>query len=299
MSIYLFGPLIKQRREELGISQEELADGICSVPTLSRIENGERMPSKQHSEMLLQRLGYSDSIQISFVTEKTLEMHNLKYKNRQAVIHRRFEEAGELLKQFIAEADRGDCVSEQFILLCQVQVSQLSPEERLEQLTKAMRMTCPQYSPAAIPEFLSYEEIVILNNIALCYGDSGQLDMAINILSALKRHHENHMVNREEIMRTQLMILYNLSTFLGQAQRYDECIEICNQGIRISQETRRCNNLDKLYYNKAWSLVRRKRTNDILTAKECIRLAICTAEALNRPALKKRFVEFMQSNFTD
>ena len=63
MSIYLFGPLIKQRREELGYTQEDLADGICSVPTLSRIENGERIPTKQHSEMLLQRLGYSDSFQ--------------------------------------------------------------------------------------------------------------------------------------------------------------------------------------------------------------------------------------------
>ena len=47
MSLYLFGPLIKQRREELGYTQEDLADGICSVPTLSRIENGERLPNKR------------------------------------------------------------------------------------------------------------------------------------------------------------------------------------------------------------------------------------------------------------
>ena len=71
MSLYLFGPLIKQRREELGYTQEDLADGICSVPTLSRIENGERLPNKRHSEMLLQRLGYSDSIIINYVDEKT------------------------------------------------------------------------------------------------------------------------------------------------------------------------------------------------------------------------------------
>ena len=299
MSIYLFGPLIKQRREELGISQEELADGICSVPTLSRIENGERMPSKQHSEMLLQRLGYSDSIHISFVTEKTLELHNLKYKIRQALIHRRHEEAGALLEQFITEADRGDCVSEQFILLCQTILSQLPPEERLEQLTKAMRLTCPQYSPAAIPEFLSYEEILILNNIAICYGRSGQMDVAINIFSALKRYHENHMVNQEEILRTQLEILYNLSKYLGLAQRYDECIEICDLGIRISRETRKCSQLDKLLYNKAWSLLKRRQEQDEMIAKECLRKAICFSDAMNLAETKQYYLQFMRDHFTE
>jgi len=54
MSVFQLGPILKARREELGLSQEDLADGICSVPTLSRIENGERMPTKNHFEMLMQ-----------------------------------------------------------------------------------------------------------------------------------------------------------------------------------------------------------------------------------------------------
>ena len=41
MPIFQFGFMIKHRREELGYTQEDLADGICSVPTLSRIENGD------------------------------------------------------------------------------------------------------------------------------------------------------------------------------------------------------------------------------------------------------------------
>lgn len=46
MAVFQLGPILKARREELGLSQEDLADGICAVPTLSRIENGERMPTK-------------------------------------------------------------------------------------------------------------------------------------------------------------------------------------------------------------------------------------------------------------
>ena len=55
MPIFQFGYIIRNRREELGYTQEDLADGICSVPTLSRIENGERMPTKEHFEMLDKR----------------------------------------------------------------------------------------------------------------------------------------------------------------------------------------------------------------------------------------------------
>lgn len=46
MAVFQLGPIIRNRRNVLGLSQEDLADGICSVPTLSRIENGERMPTK-------------------------------------------------------------------------------------------------------------------------------------------------------------------------------------------------------------------------------------------------------------
>lgn len=72
MPIYKFGYIIRQRREELGYTQEDLAEGICSVPTLSRIENGERLPTKDHFEMLLQRLGFSESILYNYVDEHTL-----------------------------------------------------------------------------------------------------------------------------------------------------------------------------------------------------------------------------------
>ena len=297
MSIYLFGPLIKKRREELGYTQEELADGICSVPTLSRIENGERIPTRHHGEMLLQRLGYSDSVQISFVSKKTLKSHELKYSIRQAVNNHKNEQAMKLLEQFIQLADRSDHVSGQFILLYQTLLSSLSNEEKIDQLTKAVQLTCPKFDSVSIPEFLSYEEIIIINNLAVCLGDDGRVDEAVRLLNALKQHHENNMVDQEEILRTQLLILFNLSKYLGQAQKYDECIEICDQGIRISQETRRCNNLDHFYFNKAQSLLRRNRAHDAPIAKECIRLAICTADALGRATQKQNLIEFMHSTF--
>ena len=300
MSIYLFGPLIKQRREELGYSQEDLADGICSVPTLSRIENGERLPSKQHSEMLLQRLGYSDSIIINYVDEKTLKLHELKYSIRHAVMCGKLKQARLLLEQFVSMSPCDDPISRQFVILVQTILSDsINIQEKLDALLTALQLTCPKFNQKELPIILSYEEIILVNDIAVYQAESGQLDSGISLLYQLKMNYERHMVNQEETLRTQLMVLYNLSKYLGNAERYDECIEICDLGIRISRETRKCTQLDKLLYNKAWALLKRGHEKDDIIAKECLRKAICLADALEQAQMKQFYLHFMNERFEE
>ncbi len=300
MSIYLFGPLIKQRREELGYSQEDLADGICSVPTLSRIENGERLPSKQHSEMLLQRLGYSDSIIINYVDEKTLKLHELKYSIRHAVMCGKLKQARSLLEQFVSMSPCDDPISRQFVILVQTILSDSKNiQEKLDALLTALQLTCPKFNQKELPIILSYEEIILVNDIAVYQAESGQLDSGISLLYQLKMNYERHMVNQEETLRTQLMVLYNLSKYLGNAERYDECIEICDLGIRISRETKKCTQLDKLLYNKAWALLKRGHEKDDIIAKECLRKAICLADALEQAQMKQFYLHFMNERFEE
>lgn len=54
------GEVIKQRRAELQLTQEELCEGICDTVTISRIENGRQTPSRNRINALLQRLGLPD-----------------------------------------------------------------------------------------------------------------------------------------------------------------------------------------------------------------------------------------------
>lgn len=282
----------------MGYTQEDLADGICSVPTLSRIENGERLPTKEHSENLLQRLGYSDTIQITYVADRTFELHELKYGIRQACMQNKKEQARTLLERYILLACKDDCLSKQFIQLYETLLSDsLPPEKQLEGLINAIRLTCPNFTPNTLPDFLSFEEITIINNIAIGLADMGALDEAVELLYGLKKHYDSHMVNQEEILRTQPMILYNLSKYLGTTGKFDECIEICDTGIRIARESGRCSFLDKMFYNKGWALTKRGRVQDALAAKECLHLAICMAEAIGQDDLRKYYEEFSHVNF--
>lgn len=300
MPIYKFGYIIRQRREELGYTQEDLAEGICSVPTLSRIENGERLPTKDHFEMLLQRLGFSESILYNYVDEHTLFLHKLKFKIRQAIILEHFEEAQSLLGNYKRKMDPESHLEQQFVLLNGLLASPLSytVEGRLAQFEAAIRLTCPNYNNEdSVPSILSYEEIIILNNIAGCYQSMHDFQKAIHILSLIKKHYENGMINPEEILRTQPLILYNLSKCLGLAARYEECIETCNLGIRIARETGRCSFLERMLYNKAWSLTKRNQPGDMEQTKESVKLALYMAVAMGNQTSAEHYKRFIERTF--
>lgn len=299
MPIYKFGYIIKQRREDLGYTQEELADGICSVPTLSRIENGERLPTKDNFEMLLQRLGYSESVLYNYVDTNTWFLHEQKFKIRQALILEHFEEAQELLEDYKKKMDFKSPLDRQFVLLYDILVSPSSytVEERLTHFEEAILLTCPKYKDSGVPKILSYEEIIILNNIAGCYQAKQKLSKAIHILTLIKKHYENGILNPEEILRTQPMILYNLSKCLGLAAKYDECIEICDLGIRIARETGRCNFLERMLYNRAWSLSKRNHPGDMEQSKESAKLAFYMANAMGKLNSAEHYKQFIEKTF--
>lgn len=49
MKEFPIGEVIRQRRIELGLTQEELCEGIYEPPTMSRIETGRQTPSDRKS----------------------------------------------------------------------------------------------------------------------------------------------------------------------------------------------------------------------------------------------------------
>ncbi len=299
MSTRKLGTLLRMRREELALTQEELADGICSVPTLSRIENGERMPTKNHFEALVERLGLSSLMLDCFIDENTLRINELKYQIQLSYRNREYAQAREQLARLEGMVTDHTSLDWQFvlyycILLCQ---ETLSPERKLERLEEALLLSWPYYKTKGIPRLMSYSEINILNTIANTYGQGGKIDQAIAIYQHIRGFYESHATVPEEIIRTQPAVLYNLSKCLGQAGRYDECIEICDQGIRIARRTGRCICLAKTLYNRGWALLKRGRENDRVQAEISLRRACYQAYTTENQRELKHFRAFYEENF--
>ena len=70
------GEMLRKCRLEKGITQRELCEGICSISTLSRIENGEQHPTRSVFNMLVSRMG-EDIEYDDYMGDYDYEVYNL------------------------------------------------------------------------------------------------------------------------------------------------------------------------------------------------------------------------------
>ena len=120
------GEVIKQRRAELQLTQEELCEGICDTVTISRIENGRQTPSRNRINALLQRLGLPDDRYFALLSKHELELTSLQEELHSRTTYFR-QASGEMrntarlraletLQELEAIVDKDDQITRQQIL---------------------------------------------------------------------------------------------------------------------------------------------------------------------------------------
>lgn len=300
MALYNIGNFIRRKREELGITQEELSEGICSVTTLSRLENGEQTPRSSNVKALLQRLGYSGALFFQAAGKEEFDIIELQANLRQAYILHDSDRTNKLLLELKEYESLFSPTDRQFYEIMNVIThnDELPALKVVEMLENALRITHPKYSRERLPKVLTYEEVIALNNIAIFIDNCGDRNTSIDIFYHLKNYYEQHVVDIEEAKRMLPTIIYNLSKVLGLAGRYDECIDICNQGIRFAREARRYVSMPHTLYNLAWALIKRNRPYDVESAKQAAKEAYILSEIFkNRPGFSDRVRKFIKENF--
>ncbi len=299
--IYSIGAYIRNRRKELGITQNELAAGLCSVMTISRIERGEQIPQDSTLKSILQRLGLSGAELMFANNADSLLLHQLKYDIRQASILEDYARADRILtenKDWISGLEPLDKQTfETAAVLLKILRNELTDKEALNQLEALIRITCPKYTKDKPPTLMTYDEILLLNNIALKYAHLGDVETAISLLYHIKDFYDKRNCDIEETLRTEPMVLYNLSKYLGLAGRIDESIEISSQGIRLAKQTRRCSVMAKTLYNMAYGLYERNKPGDRDTSLHYVKQAYYLADILDMKQSKEHYKNYISAKF--
>lgn len=299
--IYNIGEYIKARRIELGLTQRVLAEGLCTAVTLSRIEQNKENPQDFILKSILQRLGLSGSDILFATTGSELISNQLKFDIRQAYILEDYKKAEKILsdnKELISKLPPADKQTFETIdILLKINKRELSGEEALNQLEAAIRLTCPKYTKDNPPEFLSYEEILLLNNIALRYVHMGDMETAIKLLYHIKNFYDKRVCDIEETLRTKPMVLYNLSKYLGQLEKYSECISVCEEGIELATKTGRSSCLPQTYYNISWSLYHRNKPGDKESSLYYMKLAYYSACTMNKKAAIEKYAKVILDRY--
>lgn len=287
MAFYMFGDYIREQRERMGVTQEDLCEGICSPGTLSKIENGRQGVRLNQYIALMERLGLPVQPMGVQVTEEEMRWHRVKSKIQYttALGNWNIEEELEQLEHIKKNRTKED---KQFILFNRAVVNMKQGESIdnvISMLLEAMRITCPRFDidRTASVKLLTMDEILIISNIATALKAKGNLMQAIKWEYFLKEYMENERLEYDGVGRIYPLVLFDLSNCLGECNRFEEALELCDIGIAYCNEHGKLNAYTELIYNKSRYLFKLKRDDE---AKRYMLYTYCVATVRNHEKIK-------------
>lgn len=274
MAKYVVGDFIYHVRTKRGYTQEELAEGICTTGTLSKIENGSRMPSVSTYEALMQRLGEPASLFSVYLGKRELEADNF-YRKMIRVLARRESTNPVIMLQEYGAALVKYRLKESPIMICLKAICHTMmeepPQKVLKELYAALKLTEPidaEIWRKSSKKLLTFDEIMIWNNIAIQYKRMEQYERAIAIWRGLREYLNVREVDREEMAKIYPIIVYNLAGMYAMEKIYTEAIRHSEEGIQTCIEYGRLFPLPYLLRQKGQEL---KELGDLYASEECIR----------------------------
>lgn len=248
MKEIFLGEYIKQKRLELGLTQEKLCCGICEPITISRLENGKQTPSRNNINAILQRLGLPSDRYFALLNENEKEIvllqneiislniqcYNVLPDKKREIVELAYEKIQSLEK--IAGED--DKLIKQFILRSKVLLGKKNGEsyslsEQLSLLQEALLLTSPNFDLDSINQALyTLDEIKIINQIAGVYSELGENITANEILQQLLKYIKKHLTSVIESGGYLPLVTHNYARTLILCKRYEEAYEIANTGYQ-------------------------------------------------------------------
>lgn len=298
MAVYVVGDFLRETRLRKGYTQEEVSYGICTPASLSRIENGMQKPGRLILEKLFERLGTENNLFNSFVSKEEMELYleiqTLIRNVTDGDLHRIEEQIDivEKLTQNTSELERQSLFWAKGTLAAQKYGNN---EKAMEWLMRAIRITLPDFdgkNPLR-NHLLTFDEITIINSIAVRYAENEDLLTAIQLNMWLKEYMENRIVDGKMKTTKYPMILYNLSCWLEDKECYKEELEMAEQGIELCVKYGNLALFPKLVLNKGSALA---RLGDHENARKYLHQAVTIFEAMGRLEIVQQVTAWCKKN---
>lgn len=254
------GTLIKQLRKEKNIKAEELAYQVgCDITTLSRIENNKSEPSPRVFEAIMTMFGLDPNKNYDiWVMSKDYRTYRNIRQLKDLLLQRQFEEAEELINSLENEKTFSDGVNLQFLLMSKITVLSSRREEPkviIDMIYKALHITKDVFSEKYIDQYyFSFDEIMLVNNLAVQYSRLDNYQQAIDILYRLKNSMDKSFIDEEEKARTYPMIIFNLTKCLLSTGQHENIPELCLAARDLCIKQNKLYGLPDLLVNYACSL---------------------------------------------
>ncbi|SOC43252.1 tetratricopeptide repeat protein [Ureibacillus acetophenoni] len=208
------GDIIKFKRIEQGISQEELAQGICTNSYLSRIENNHVTPDEEIYRLLLGKLGadYDEVIYSSIEMEKDLDdwyAHLTKKTPLKKELSHYLNLESQLNQGLVIKYK---IIYSRYLLT-------------IEKYNQAKEILDDVYQ--VLPSLNNYEKFIFINTYVVCFTILNKNEDAIQIFEEYTQDHNINYGTKEEHGN----LYYNIALCYRRIRSYKACIDYAKRAL--------------------------------------------------------------------
>ncbi len=273
----------QNKRKELGISREKLADGICDTTTLMRFEKGKINISEDKYEKLQIKLGQPIE-SFSLPQGLGLFVDYLDYVEYEKLLRNRSKD---ILVENVSELERRiqdftGIEKHQFIGRIKLFSIKEDKERYLNCLEDLLRESVPEYNNRIIPQNRIYNctELSLLLSIAIAYKNLGEFDNALELYEQIMKYYSTAVSLRDDLVYNKIVVAY--SNCLGLAGQYDKSMELIFDALSWMQKNSSQEMLFNYLFNVGWLLEEMWKKNNIneyhIKARKVIEQSIALAE---------------------
>ncbi|MCL2169733.1 MAG: helix-turn-helix domain-containing protein [Defluviitaleaceae bacterium] len=245
MALLSMNLIIKEARKARGMTQGQLAEGICSRETVVKLEKGDRKPNWFVQRELLRRLNLYPSVyQDVATTDEDVALYK-RLNNIYAIITKRKFDKAKIAIDGIdaenAEIWQGGLWHEMLLRLKVFFYTyetnpHINPRLAIELGLECLEFARPDFDLDDIDKyFLATHEFQTIYFIATAYLMLKEYETTINIHQSLKKSFESrHSVSFEPagtLNREYRMVLASLGDALMKVGRAEECLQIVDEAI--------------------------------------------------------------------
>ena len=243
MVTYRIGLFIKRERLRKGISQEDLCDDIMDRTSLSKIENGRAVPTKQNLDLLLDRLGYNpNDLPFYLLDAETERFQKLTEELDGYLATHKNEEAKTLIRQLEKDKKFAKNSVCQHYLLCTKAAYAMNIDQSwdacFQLVMKAINYGKPGFHEKYIPDYLlSAYDLRAITMLGMLYSLNGENEKAIQILEDVIDNFERNCSSQSEIARHLPFLIQALVSILITDKKYSNAISMSERGLSICRSS--------------------------------------------------------------
>lgn len=263
--VYSLNQVIRDRRNLLGLSQEEISDDACGLRSVSRIENEDRKVQRKNRKKLLQKVNMSGERYDYEIISERYEDYLLRSELDRAINNRNMDEAERLLS-ILKERVPQIPTNEQYILKKEAaimflyvnqQSNELFLEKHKKKLEEAIALTLPldlQEIESWPVSVLTVNEILSLMMYAVCYKRQEEHQKSLAVLLYVQKCLENTNadISYYEDLYTRLGL--TIAVTLRKLGKYEESKEVAMKCLGLSLENYNSRRLARYVYTVACNI---------------------------------------------